>query len=293
MMKRFQGVFPALVTPFTSEGKVDGNAMEKLVKWNLDKGVSGFYVGGSTAESFLLSADERKYALEVVMNTVGNKADVIANIGMFSTEQGIDLAKHADRLGVSAISSVPPFYFKYNQNEYFKYYADILQEVSVPMLIYNVPALSGVNFTEADFDNFFAHDKIIGAKYTSYDLFMMQRMISQHQDKSIIIGHDEIYLSALAAGARALIGSTVGFMAEKYIQIEKLYQEGKMHEALQIQSDVNEIISVLSRIGVFKGVKAALSILGIPCEECRKPFQPLSSEEMQLLSTVLGKTIFK
>ena len=122
---------------------------------------------------------------------------------------------------------------------------------------------------------------------------MMQRMISQHQDKSIIIGHDEIYLSALAAGARALIGSTVGFMAEKYIQIEKLYQEGQMHEALQIQSDVNEIISVLSRIGVFKGVKAALSILGIPCGECRKPFQPLSSEEMQLLSTVLGKTIFK
>lgn len=286
-MVQFKGVFPALVTPFDENGKINDKAMERLVRYNLEKGVSGFYVGGSTAESFMLSIDERMHALEVVMSAIGGKVDVIANIGVFSTDQGIKLAKHADRLGVSAISSVPPFYFKFNIQEYYQYYSDILNEVSAPMLIYNVPAMSGVNFTEQDFNRFFSHDRIIGVKYTSYDLFLMQRLIQQHQEKTVFIGHDEIYLSALAAGAKALIGSTVGLMAEKFIKIESLYNACKIEEALEVQSDVNKIVSVLVKIGVFKGVKAALELQGIPCGQCRKPFQPLNNEDMSLLKDIL------
>lgn len=286
-MARFQGVFPALVTPFDQHGRVDDRAIEKLVAYNLEKGVAGFYVGGSTGESFMLSAEERMHVLEVVMAAVSGKAEVIANIGLFSTAQGIQLAAHADQLGVSAISSVPPFYYKFNMAEYAQYYSDILDAVSVPMLIYNVPAMSGVLFSEEDFARFFAHDRIIGVKYTSYDLFLMQRLIQQHPDKNVLIGHDEIYLSALAAGARALIGSTVGLMAEKYLEIERLYLAGKLEDALQIQGEVNQIVAVLVSIGVFKGVKAALEMRGIPCGECRKPFQPLNAEETVLLIDVM------
>lgn len=286
-MAIFKGVFPALVTPFRENGEINAKAMEQLVELNLDKGVSGFYVGGSTAESFMLSPDERKYALEIVMDATKGKADVIANIGMFSTQQGIDLAKHAEKLGVSAISSVPPFYFKFNMQEYYRYYSDILDEVSLPMFIYNVPAMSGVNFTEQDFDKFFQHKRIIGVKYTSYDLFLMQKLIQKYPDKTIFIGHDEIYLSALATGAKALIGSTVGLMAEKFIKIEKLFQAGKQEEALQVQGKVNQIVSVLVKIGVFKGVKAALELRGIPCGTCRKPLQPLTDEELHMLKDAL------
>ena len=286
-MAGFKGVFPALVTPFKENGEINAKAMEQLVKLNLEKGVSGFYVGGSTAESFMLSPEERKYALEIVVDAVGGKAEVIANIGIFSTQQAIDLAKHAEKLCVSAISSVPPFYFTFNMREYYRYYSDILAEVSLPMLIYNVPAMSGVNFTERDFDQFFQHERIIGVKYTSYDLFLMQKLIQKYPDKTILIGHDEIYLSALAAGAKALIGSTVGLMAEKFIRIEALFLAGKLEEALHIQGEVNQIVSVLVKIGVFKGIKAALELRGIPCGTCRKPFQPLDDEELQMLKDVL------
>ncbi|MDL2294947.1 dihydrodipicolinate synthase family protein, partial [Ruminococcaceae bacterium OttesenSCG-928-D13] len=192
-MTNFGGVLPALVTAFNRNGEIDAKAMERLVKFNLEKGVTGFYVGGSTAESFMLSPEERKYALEIVMDAVEGKADIIANIGFFSTQQGIDLAKHAEKLGVSAISSVPPFYFKFNMEEYYAYYSDILEEVQLPMLIYNVPAMSGVNFTEQDFDRFFQHERIMGVKYTSYDLFLMQKLIQNHPTKTVFIGHDEIY----------------------------------------------------------------------------------------------------
>lgn len=282
-MTQFKGVFPALVTPFDSGGRIDERGIEKLVAYNVEKGVAGFYVGGSTAESFMLTAEERMHVLEVVMAAVSGKAQVIANIGLFSTEQGIQLAQHADRLGVSAISSVPPFYYKFTMPEYIQYYSDILAAVSVPMLIYNVPAMSGVQFAEQDFAQFFTHERIIGVKYTSYDLFLMQKLIQQYPQKNILIGHDEIYLSALAAGAQALIGSTVGLMAEKFIEIERLFRSGRTEEALQIQGIVNRIVSVLVKVGVFKGVKAALEMRGIPCGPCRKPFQPLSAEELDLI----------
>lgn len=286
-MKQFQGIYPALVTPFTSEGIINENALCQLIEWNLKKGVSGFYVGGSTGESFLLSMEERKRLLEIVMNTVSGRVNVIANIGTFSTDQGIELAHHADRLGVSAISSVPPFYFKFTVNEYYAYYCDILREVSVPMIIYNIPAMSGITFSSNDLRRFLNNDRIIGLKHTSYDLFQMQRLIQEFPTKSIFIGHDEIYLSALSAGTKAAIGSTFNFMAEKYIAIEKHFLNGNLAQALKIQGEVNQIIEVLVDIGVFKGVKAALEILGISCGRCRKPFQPLSSEQLKLLNRAL------
>jgi N-acetylneuraminate lyase len=286
-MKQFQGIYPALVTPFNSEGKINENALCKLVEWNLQKGVSGFYVGGSTGESFLLSMEERKRLLEIVIGTVGGRVDIIANIGAFSTEQGIELARHADRLGVSAISSVPPFYFKFTVDEYYAYYCDILREVSIPMIIYNIPAMSGITFSSNNLRKFLNNDRIIGLKHTSYDLFQMQRLIQEFPTKSIFIGHDEIYLSALSSGVKAAIGSTFNFMAEKYIAIEKHFRDGNLEQALKIQGEVNQIIEVLVEIGVFKGVKAALEILGISCGQCRKPFQPLSPEQLELLNSAL------
>ena len=103
-MKKYRGIFPALVTPFDEKGRVDADRMQRLVEKNLRQGVAGFYVGGSTAESYLLSMDERKYALEAVMEAVqGTEASVIANVGVFATEHGLALADHARRAGVSAI----------------------------------------------------------------------------------------------------------------------------------------------------------------------------------------------
>ncbi len=286
-MRSFKGIFPALVTPFNKEGDFDRTALKKLITWNMDKGVSGFYVGGSTGESYLLSLEERKAILEMVVETVNNEADVIVNIGSFSTRDGIALAKHADALKVDAISSVPPFYFKFTIDEYYRYYLDIANEVSVPMIVYNVPAMSGISFSDQDIEKFLSEERIIGMKHTSYDLFQLQQIIGKFPEKSLFIGHDEIYLSALSIGAEAAIGSTFNFMAEKFIRIQKHFQAGELDSALKLQSEANQIIQVLVKIGVFKGVKAALEMLGVPCGTCRKPFQPLSKEALADLEGVM------
>ena len=114
-MDKFKGIFTALLTPFDSANKVNEKELEKLVKFCLDKGVKGFYVGGSTAEAFLLSTDERKQIMDVVKSTAPD-ATLIAHIGSINEIEATDLAKHAKALGYDVISSVAPFYYKFTFN---------------------------------------------------------------------------------------------------------------------------------------------------------------------------------
>lgn len=290
MAQHWKGIFPALVTPFDKEGRILRAAVEKLVEVNIKKGVSGFYVGGSTGESYLLSIEERKEMLEYAVGAVGGRVDLIANIGMISTEQTLELARHAEGLGVSAVSAVPPFYFPFTPEERIAYYHAIADAVSVPVIVYNIPALSGVQFSRTEVERLFAHEGIAGMKHTSFDLFFMQKMIEEYPEKTVFIGHDEIFLSAWAAGARAAIGSTFNFMADKFIKMAELAERGEYEKALKLQGQVNDVVTVLSEIGVFKGVKAALSLQGIDVGECRKPFLPLKEEEMQRLREVLKRS---
>ena len=286
-MKHFTGIYPALVTHFDESGRVSLGIVTKLIDSLLEKGVSGFYVGGSTGEAYLLTSEERKQYLEAVMKVVDGRCDVIANIGMFATEHAIELARHAESVGVAAVSSVPPFYFPFEIKEYITYYHDIANAVTVPVILYNIPAMSKVNFTKNDIKCIFANDNIGGMKHTSYDLFQLQKIVEEYPDKTIFCGHDELFLPAYSVGVTAAIGSTFNFMADKFVRMSSLLDEGKAKDALILQGEVNAIIEVLSKLGMFKGVKAALQMQGIDCGFCRSPFLPLKEEERTLLRCVL------
>lgn len=285
-MRKFKGVYTALVTPFDQDGNISESALKKLIEANLKMGVDGFYVSGSTGESYMLSMEERKYLLEQVMEAVNGRADVIVNIGMFATKHSIELAKHAEKLKVAAISSVPPFYFSFSMDEYVQYYTDLADAVDVPVIVYNIPAMSAVKFSIDDLTRLLSHENIIGLKHTSYDLFQLQQLIMRFPDKSIFIGHDEIYLSALSVGVEAGIGSTYNIMADKFIKMNQLFETGDMKQALQIQAQINEVVEALCKVGVFKGVKAILKMQGIDCGECRKPFQPLDENQFIYLKDI-------
>jgi N-acetylneuraminate lyase len=287
MEEKFRGIFPALVTPFRKDGKINDKALQQIVKMNLDKGVTGFYVGGSTGEAFMLTVDERKYILEVVAQEAKGKCTLISHIGCISTEQTIELGKHAAQVGVDAISAIPPFYYKFSMPEIVTHYHGIVDEIDLPMIVYNFPAASGVAMSEAVFGELLGHERIIGIKHTSYDLYQLQRLMQLHPGAIVFNGHDEVFLAGLSMGANSAIGSTYNFMAEKFISIQKLFADGKQEEAHRLQSEANEIIAVLIRIGVFQGIKAALEMLGVDCGDCRKPFRSLSREDKEELRMAL------
>lgn len=281
------GIYPALITPFTANDEIDEHALRNLVEITLNTGVQGFYVGGSTAESLLMSMDERKRALEIVIDQVGKRVKVIAHIGCFHTQDSIRLADHAASVGVVAISSIPPIYYKFTLEELTQYYLDIVEAVPLPMIIYNIPALTGVTFNSQNTVDLFKHDLIAGVKYTSYDLYQMQRMISRNPGKVMINGHDEIFLSSLAIGVRCGIGSSYNVMPGKFLGILDNFLKGNLEQARLLQDQANQVLDVLIKMGIFRGVKGMLELMGIPCGSCRKPFKPLTVLEKQQLIDIL------
>lgn len=279
---RFSGIFPALLTPFDQNNKVNEKQLEKLVKYNLEKGVKGFYVSGSTAEAFLLSTDERKQILTVVRDAAPN-ATLIAHIGSVNEAEATLLAKHARELGYDAVSSVAPYYYKFSFAEIRDYYYRLADAAALPMLVYHIPAFSGVSMGVQEMSTFLRDDRFLGIKYTANDFFMMEQCKTAFPDKIVYNGYDEMFLAGLSMGADGGIGSTYNFMAEKFIRIATLAKEGRMQEALELQKEANRIITVLCKVGVMQGEKEVLNQLGFALGDCRPPFAPLTQEQKDLV----------
>lgn len=282
-MKDFKGIYPALMTPLTAAGELDSIALRRLVRVNLNKGVHGFYVCGSTAEVFLLKDSQRKEILETVLDEVGGKVPVIAQIGSISQVRAEALARHAARAGADAVSSVPPFYYPFSAREIQRYYFSLAETAGIPVLIYNIPSYSGVKLTVRELEPMLKDPRFLGVKHTSSDFFMLERMKAVRPEMVAYNGLDEMFLAGLSMGADGGIGSTYNFMAEKFIRMFELYRQGKMQEALHIQINVNRFIETLSSLGLMAAEKEVLCMQGICSNRCLEPFTPLSEEARGVL----------
>lgn len=283
---RLKGIFPALLTPFKNN-KINEKELQKLVRINIEKGVNGFYVGGSTAEAFLLTIEERKYLLDIVLQETKGKCAVISHIGCISTSQAVELGEYSENVGADAISSIPPFYYNFSFNEIKEYYYDLVNHINLPMIIYNFPAFSGVTLNSENIQEFLCDPRFIGIKHTSSDFYSLERFKKINENILAYNGFDEMFLAGLAMGADGGIGSTYNFMSEKFIAIKKLFDDGKVDGAQKIQTEVNEIVKVLIKVGVLPGEKEILNIMGFEFGECRKPFKKINDEEKQLLKNVV------
>ncbi len=290
-MKNIKGVIPALLTPFDNNNKINEKVLAELIERNINQGVSGFYVAGSTAEVFLLSKEERINLYRIVKSIVGDRVALIAHVGDVSTENAIEYALCAEKEGYDIISAVAPFYYKFSIAQIKKYYYDIVNSSSLPMLVYNIPAFSGTNFSNADFSEFLENDKFCGIKFTSNDLFQMERLKTAYPDKLMLNGYDEIFLSGLAAGADGGIGSTYNFMADKFIKIQKLFKSGEIAEARKIQQEANEIISVFSKYGCMESEKLIMNLLGYDFGIARAPFSKPDKEMVDYFEKNIIKLI--
>ena len=270
-----------LVTPFREDESVDYEMLKKLVRYELDSGADGLYVGGSSAECFLLTAEERKKVLETAVRAADG-AFVVANIGSIGTAVAEDFAAHAAKAGADVISSVPPFYFAFSFSEIDSYYRDLVKKTGLPMMIYNIPSNTHAKFGLGDLESLLAEEGMDYMKFTDTDYFMLEQLKS-HTGKFIYSGKDEDFLSALAAGADGGIGTTFNFMVGRFVEIQKLYKEGKMSEAKEVQHGANELVRAVCDCGLIASVKYMLELLGYPCGGARRPFAKLTDEKKKYL----------
>ena len=276
-LKKYQGIIPAFYACYDSEGKVNPTAVRELTQFYIDKGVQGLYVGGSSGECIYQSKEERKLVLEEVMAVAKGKLTIIAHIACNNTADSQELAAHAESLGVDAIASIPPIYFKLPPYAIAKYWNDMSAAApNTDFIIYNIPQLAGVSLSVPLLKEMLKNERVIGVKNSS----MPTQDIQMWADEGAIVfnGPDEQLISGLVMGAVGGIGGTYGAMPKLYVKLYQLVKEGDMATALDLQNECCRIIYKLcSGHGNMYGmIKEALRRMGCPdCGSVRAPLAEL------------------
>ena len=275
-VKNLYGIMPALMTAFDGD-KIDNARIGELVRKLGNDGVHGLYVGGSSGEMVLCSTEERKELLETVMENKGDLA-VISHVGCLSTKDTVELSKHAKSCGADAVSSVIPLYYKYSFEEVKTYYKRIAEASELPVIMYNIPGLTGTAYGYDQLCELLEIEGVQGMKFTSSDFYLLNSLVNTYPEKVFYNGADEMLLSGLAAGAQGGIGTTYNFMPDLMVKIYSLASEGKIEEARGVQSVANKAIATVLRNGVIPSCKHLISLYGVPYGECREPFLPLEDK---------------
>ena len=278
-IKDFKGVIPAVLTVFDKEENIDEVGMRQLVSHLINKGVNGLYLTGSTGEGFTMTSEERKRVVEIVMDENAGRVPVVVHVGAIGTKISIDLAKHAEEVGADGISSVPPFYWKFTENQIIKYYEDIANECNLPMIVYNVPlvGLLGMNAIK----KLAAIDNVKGIKYTALSQYEITQIKDEvGEDFLVYSGCDEMSMSGLLVGADGIVGSFFNMMPELFINIYNAVENKDIDEAKRLQRQAVEIIMFTLKVPSFyAAIKVVLRATGVNAGYCRRPFENLSEEE--------------
>ena len=274
----FSGVMPALVTPITDDGKIKRDTVKQLVDWQIGHGVSGFYICGSTGEGLLLSTAQRMEMLETTLEAVGGRVPVIDHIGSMSLSSTIELARHAERAGAAAISSIPPIYFAYSDDDVFNYYREITESCASPMLMYGYPGAKIMPLSLIE--RVMSLESVIGIKWTYADYFGMERVKKLNGGNiNVINGPDESFICGLSVGADAGIGTTYNIMPGIFAKIYSSFKAGNILRAQDLQHAASGVIAKLLKFNVIATTKVMLEYLGFDVGECVKPIRHLSPDE--------------
>ncbi|PZQ71730.1 MAG: N-acetylneuraminate lyase [Escherichia coli] len=263
MATNLRGVMAALLTPFDQQQALDKASLRRLVQFNIQQGIDGLYVGGSTGEAFVQSLSEREQVLEIVAEEAKGKIKLIAHVGCVSTAESQQLAASAKRYGFDAVSAVTPFYYPFSFEEHCVKLT--LDQINTLVTLPGVGAL----------------------KQTSGDLYQMEQIRREHPDLVLYNGYDEIFASGLLAGADGGIGSTYNIMGWRYQGIVKALKEGDIQTAQKLQTECNKVIDLLIKTGVFRGLKTVLhymDVVSVPL--CRKPFGPVDEKYLPELKAL-------
>ena len=263
-LNKYKGVIPAFYACYDEKGDISPRGVRELTEYFVKKGVKGVYVNGSSGECIYQSVEDRKTVLENVMKVAEGRLTVIAHVACNNTRDSMELARHAESLGVDAIAAIPPIYFRLPEHAIAKYWNDISSAApNTDFVIYNIPQLAGVALTMNLFAEMRKNPRVIGVKNSSMPVQDIQ-MFKQEGGEDYIIfnGPDEQFISGLAIGAEGGIGGTYGAMPELFLTLEEYVKAGELEKARKLQYKVNEIIYKLcSAHGNMYGViKAVLKI---------------------------------
>ena len=262
-MTQIKGVIPAMMTFFDKEENVDIQCTRRMVDFMLDHGADGFYLTGSTGECFTMTAEERNLVVDTVIDQVKGRVPVIVHVGDIGTKKSIELAKHAYEAGADAISSVPPFYWKFRADDIYSYYKDISEATPLPMVVYNIQLAGlmdmGLLLKLADLPN------VHGLKYTARSHDEMGYLKEKLGMAIIFITHD---LGVISEMADEVVVMYAGEIVEK-AETRQLF-DNPMHPYTEgLMASIPDIDQEVDRLQTLEGLVPSLYDMPSGCRKVR------------------------
>ncbi len=273
----FKGSLVATITPMRADGSVDERAYAEFVDWQINEGTHGIVPAGTTGESPTLSHDEHKRVVEIAVEVARGRVPVIAGAGSNSTDEAIDLARHAKAAGADATLVVTPYYNKPTQEGLYLHFTAIADAVDLPMLIYNIPSRSVVDMSVETMARLARHPNVVGVKDSTANLARpLHTRRSCGAGFCQLSGEDHTAVAFLASGGDGCISVTANVAPRTCGEMHVAWQEGRVNDAITMQDRLVPLHDALFSETSPGPVKYAASLLGRTTARCRLPLAPVS-----------------
>ena len=285
------GVMSAFLTPFDEEGRIKESAIREMVDFQIERGIGGFYVNGSTGEGMVMSEEERMQVAEAVVKAAAGRTQVIIHVGTTATDSAVRMAKHAERIGADGVSAIAPFYYNHHMSFVMDYFKDIATATELPFLAYHFSVNTTLSY--ADIMNLYEIPNVVGIKYTMDNLELLEKFKENRPDKLVFMGHDAMMLPAVTLRADGDIGAFPNVMAAGFKRVWDNFHSGNFGEAMEEQLRINGYIATMKKYmltAVQAPLKAVMREYGVDCGlELRRPAKPLDEEKAAQLIAELKR----
>lgn len=286
-MTMFSGAITALITPFDDNDNLDVLAVKQIVKWQVDNGISGIVISGTTGESPSLVEDE---FIELIRNTkkiTKDKIPLIVGAGSNNTEKAIYQVRLAEENGADAVMVVVPYYNKPTQEGMFWHFKKISEATDLPIILYNIPGRVVVNMEIETVSRLAELSNIVGIKESTSNINRFNELAAIAKNFDVLSGDDTLTLPARVLGAKGVISVISNILPDVVQKLNKLCDQGKYKEALEIHNKIYKLTNLMFCETNPIPVKYAMSLLGLCKNNLRLPMTPLSQKYELLIQEEL------
>jgi len=289
----FRGTYVAMVTPFTSDDKIDEEGFRTNINYLIDNGVDGLLAVGTTGESATMTHDEHKFLIETLVDEVNGRVDTLAGAGSNSTKEAIDLVKFSEDVGADAALVITPYYNKPQQHGLVSHYETICNNSDIPIIAYNVPSRTGIDILSetvveiAKIDNVKALKEAspsINKTSTTLRLLENENLLD---DFTILSGDDGMTLPLMVIGATGVISASANVDSKRMSLMVNCILDGDFEKAKEIHRDMHDLIDALFIESNPVPAKEALKLMGLPAGHVRQPLAPMKEKNIEVLKNAL------
>ncbi len=289
------GIIPPLVTPLKDNNTLDVEGLERLIEHLIAGGVHGLFILGTTGEEQSLSYRLRHEMIRETCRINRNRLPVLVCITDTSIVESIRMAQIAAECGASGVVSAPPYYFATGQPELAEFYEELVSQLPLPVFLYNMPSHTKVNFAPATIRRIAQNPRVVGLKDSSANTVYFQSVMHIMKDRpdfAMLVGPEEITAESVLMGAHGGINGGANMFPKLYVDMYNAAKTGNLAELHRLQPIIMQISSTIYTVGQYgssylKGLKCALSILGICDDFIAAPFHKFNAPEREKIRLAL------